>query len=98
MQSFYRKKTNGGYDLRYRQKKKTSSNGFGSLLKNGSAIFTIVSGLVLAVTLYYPYNQYTASLKPDIIMNDADAAMIAERYNTNGYIHYLFANDSIERR
>lgn len=78
--------------------KKVTRKRFSSLVKNGSAIFTIISGLVSVVTLYYLYSQYKASLKPDIIINDANAAMIAERYNTNGYIHYLFENDSIDRR
>lgn len=98
MQRFYRKIRKINHERRYQHKKNATGKSFGSWVKNGSAIFTIVSGVVSAITLYYLYSQYKTSLKPDIIINDANAAMIVERYNTNGYIHYCFANDSIDRR
>lgn len=83
---------------KFKPKKKLTWDSFSKIVSNGAAFFTIVSGLISVITLCYLYNQYKTSLKPDIIINDSKAAMIAERYNTNGYIHYIFANDSIDRK
>jgi|JI10StandDraft_1071094.scaffolds.fasta_scaffold02892_13 hypothetical protein len=77
-----------------RKIKKSLRKLYKSFLKN---IFQIIGALISIITLFYLYNQYKTSLKPDIIINDSNAAMIAERYITNGYVHYLFANDSIKK-
>jgi hypothetical protein len=77
-----------------RKIKKVLRKIYKSFLKN---IFQIIGALISIITLCYLYNQYKTSLKPDIIINDSNAAMIAERYIKNGYVHYLFANDSIKK-
>lgn len=81
-----------------RFKKKAKTTWFKNIFPNGVAILSIISVLVSFATLYYLYQQYNTSIKPDIVINDVNAAMISERYSTNGYIHYLLENDSIKRR